>query len=180
MQADYAIDTIALIDQLIEEHKVITRTGANLGQIFNDVEARIGLEKAKDIFVPGRLDQKKALNDFEALLETYAVGLDAHFNREETALLKAFEQYGEQDLLKVLNALLAEHAELRIRVVEMKKHVDELLRGELAAHFWSARAHDMRVYLNHTLKVIGIHAANEFELFTRLKKQLQQAKGAKS
>ncbi len=168
-------DTIALIDQLIEEHKVMTRRGSELKNIANDIEVKAGLEKARDAFMPGRFDQKKGLEAFENLLVTYGEFLDAHFNREETALLKAFEKNGNSRLVSALRTLLDEHTDLRNRIQELKKHTVELLSGELASHYWSARAHDMRVYMSYTTTVLGVHARNEYRLFTLLKKQLQEA-----
>ncbi|MFC1917612.1 hypothetical protein ACFLXH_03055 [Chloroflexota bacterium] len=166
-------DTIALIDQLVKEHQVIGHRSLVLEKVANDAEAIAGMDKAKENFVPGRLDQKKGLEQFFELLETYSEGLDAHFKREETSLLKAFEEYGDSELVSALHSLLDEHAELKERITEMKKHALELLSGELASHFWSAKAHDMRVYMGHTVKMIGVHAHSEFRLFTALKKQLQ-------
>ena len=166
-------DTIALIDQLIKEHRIIKRDVGNLEHLANDVEAVAGLEKAKEAFMPGRLDQTKSLQEFQNSLEAINKGLEAHFNREETALLTAFEKHGGKKLVSALRALLDEHADIRNRVVQTKKNVSELTSGGMASHLWSASAHDMRVYMSHTLKLIGTHARSEHGLFTALKKQLQ-------
>jgi hypothetical protein len=124
--------------------------------------------------MPGRLDQAKGLQELQGSLEAISSGLDAHFNREETALLTSFEKHGDKKLVSALNSLLGEHADLRNRTAQTKKHVSELTSGELTGHHWSASAHDMRVYMSHTLKLLGAHARSEYELFTTLKKQLQK------
>ena len=167
-------DTIALIDRLIEEHRVITRRAGNLEQLANDVEAAAGLGKAKEAFMPGRFDQTKGLQELQESLETISKGLEAHFNREETALLNTFEKYGEKKLVSALHSLINEHTDLRNRIAQTRKDVSELTGGGLTSHLWSASAHDMRVYMSHTLKLLGAHAKSESEIFTTLKKQLQQ------
>ncbi|MFH1651657.1 MAG: hemerythrin domain-containing protein [Chloroflexota bacterium] len=167
-------DIINLIDQLIAEHRMFGRQAKELEKVANDVQAIAGLEKAQDAFMPGRLDQKKGLQQFWELLESYGEGINAHFDREETALLRAFEKQGDKELVSALNSLLAEHVDLRGRLEEMKKHTVELISGELGSHFWSAKAHDTRVYMGHTVRLINVHARSEYGLFTSLKKELQR------
>ncbi len=61
---------------------------------------------------------------------------------------------------------------MRGRFVRMKKDIDELLHGGQGSHIWGARAHDMRVYISHTTKLFGVHAASEYKLFMELRGQL--------
>ncbi|MFC1913883.1 hemerythrin domain-containing protein [Chloroflexota bacterium] len=168
-------DTVALIDQLIKEHRVITRDISDLEHLANDVEAASGLKKAKEAFMPGRLDQTKGLQELQSSIEAINKGLDAHFNREETALLSAFEEHGDKELVSALHSLLGEHSELRNRMAQIKDSISELTSGLLGSHHWSASAHDMRVYISHTLKLIDTHAGSEYLLFSTLKNHLKQA-----
>ena len=170
-------DTIALIDRIMEEHKAITQNADNLEQLANDVEAAAKLEKAKEAFVPGRFNQQQGLQQMQESLEIIRKGIEAHFEREEMALLAAFEKHGDRRLVSALRSLVNEHEGLRNRFVQMKQHVVELTGGELASQLWGARAHDMRVYASHTLKLLGAHARNEHELLLEMSEQLK--KGSK-
>ena len=62
-------ETIALINQIIDEHKTITQHARTLEQTASDVEALAKLEEAKEAFMPGRLDQKQGLQKLRELLE---------------------------------------------------------------------------------------------------------------
>ena len=165
-------DTIALIDKIIEEHRVAFKGFQNLEGILNDLDAISGMEKAKEAFMPGRFDQKEGLKKLQESLETIAQGLQAHFNREETALLAAFEKHGDRKLVSALNSLLLQHGNLRDRFAHSKKHVAELVGGGLARHKWEASAHDMRAHISHTRKLLEAHAAGEQPLLVELRRQL--------
>ena len=165
-------ETLALIDKIIAEHRVVFKGFQNLEEILNDFDAISGMEKAKEAFMPGRLDQKESLKKLQESLETIDQGLQAHFNREETALLAAFEKHGDRKLVSALNALILQHEDLRNRFAHSKKHVAELLGGGLARHKWEASAHDMRAHISHTRKLLEAHAAGEQPLLVELRRQL--------
>ena len=167
-------EVLSLIKKIIVEHKATAERGQTLEQVANDVEALSGLEKAKEAFVPGRFDQKQGLQKLQELLESIDRGLQAHFNREETALLTAFEQYGDRKLVSALHSLLLEHEELKHRFVYSRNHVTELISGELSRHVWEASAHDIRAYISHTLKLLGAHAGREEKLLLTLQEQLRR------
>ena len=122
-------EVLALIEKIIEEHKLITQRVQTLEQVANDAEAIVDLEKAKDAFMPGRVENKQGLKNLEELLEVIDQGIQAHFNREEAGLLTAFEEYGDKELSSSLSSLLLEHEDLRNRLSHSKKHVAELSRG---------------------------------------------------
>ena len=61
-------DVIALLDQIAEEHKTTFQRFQTLEQVANDVEAIAGLEKSKEAFIPGRLNQKAGLQQMRELL----------------------------------------------------------------------------------------------------------------
>jgi len=169
-------ETLVLINELINEHKIIRKKTQSLEQVANDAILLEKLEEAKETFVPGRFDQKQSLQKLQELLNSIAIWLDEHFNREETALLIAVEKHGERKLVTALNSLLLEHADLRNRLVHAREHVAELLSGGLASHQWAASASDMRVHLRHTRKLLEAHAATENELFVELRRHLKKKK----
>ena len=107
------------------------------------------------------------------MLETIDKGLQAHFNREETGLLAAFEKHGGRKLVTALNSLLLEHKDLRSRLAHAKDHIAELMSGGLARQRWEASANDMRAHLSHTRKLLEAHAAIENELLVELRRHLQ-------
>jgi len=169
-------ETVALIDKLFEEHKAIKEGVQSLEQIASDASAMVELEAAKDTFMPGRLDQQQGLQKLQESLKAIEKGLDAHFNREETALLTAFEKHGDREMVSSFSSLLLEHEDLRNRFVHSKNHVAELVDGGLARHKWEASAHDMRAHLSHTRKLLEAHAGIEYELFKALRNKLREKK----
>jgi hypothetical protein len=166
-------EVVALIDGLIDEHKVVIEDARTLEQVANDASALVELEKARDTFVPGRFDQKPSLQKLQESLEAIDKGLKEHFNREETGLLAAFEKHGDRKLVTTLNSLLLEHEDLRNRLAHAREHVAELVSGGLARHQWEASANDMRAHLSHTRKLLEAHAAIENELFVELRRHLK-------
>ena len=169
-------DALALVDKILEEHKVIRQRAQNLEQVANDAEAISGLDEAKDAFMPGRFGQAEGLQKLQKLLETIEKGLEGHFNLEETALLEAFERYGNRELTSTLRSILLEHTDLKSRLTHSKKHINELLTGGLSRHVWEATAHDMRAHISHTRKLLEAHAEIEQELFHELRQRLMEGK----
>ncbi len=167
-------EVLALIEKIIEEHKQIIRGFRSLEQVANDAQAIVGLEKAKEAFMPGRLDQRQGLQKLEEALEIIDKGLQSHFGREETALLSAFEKHGGKMFVSALHSLLLEHDDLRKRFAHSKKHVAELTGGELSRHLWEASAHDMRAHLSHTQRLFEAHAKGEQVLLQKLQNHLRR------
>ena len=165
--------TLALIEQVIEEHKTILQ---RLDQVINDAEALRSFEKAKEVFIPGRLDQKVGLDKLEELVNLVDKGLQAHFDREETAMLAVFEEQGDNELASAFHSLLLEHKNLRNRLTHTKNHVTQLTTGELSRFHWEATAHDMRTHISHTRKLLEAHAGVEQELLLSLRRNLLGAK----
>jgi hypothetical protein len=173
------VETLKLIDQLIAEHKVISERTDSIEKFANDASLLSDLSEARETFVPGRFDQKKSLEKLQEMLGEIDSWLDRHFNREETILLKAVEEHGEQKLVMALNSLLLEHTDLRNRMTQSKQDVAELVTGGLARHRWEASANDMRTHLTHTRKLLEAHAAMENELFADLRRALAGDAGGK-
>ena len=167
-------EIVALIDKIIEEHRIITGTVQALEQAATDAEAMAELEEAKEVFMPGRLEQKAGLQKLQELLETTDSGLQAHFSGEETGLLGAFEKYGSKELASALRSLLLEHEDLRNRFAHLRKLVAELGTGRLSRQVWEASAYDMRAYLNQTRRQLEVHAETEQELLQKLRSELMR------
>ena len=169
-------EVITLIDEIIKDHVMIIQRVQTLEQVANDAEALVGLEKAKETFMPGRLEHKQSLQKLSDLLDKVFEGLQAHFNREEKGLLTAFEKHGGQELVTTLRSLLLEHEDLRERFNQSKEDVAKLMRGGMSRHVWEASAHDMRAHITHTRKLLEAHAEIEQELLHALRKQLEGKK----
>jgi hypothetical protein len=167
-------EALALIEKIIEEHKIIMQRAQTLERVANDAEAMIGFEKARDAFMPGRFEQKLGLQKMKALRDTIEKGLEAHFSYEERELLTVFEKHGDKELVTALHSLLLEHEDLRDRLARSKKHVAELVGGGLSRHLWEASAHDMRAHISHTRKLLEAHALIEEELLHKLRDQLRE------
>lgn len=174
MEEISAEEVIALIDRIIEEHRVFLQT---LDQVANDAQAMLGLEKAQQAFMPGRLEEKQSLQKMQGLLATVDQGMRAHFNREETRLLPAFEKYGDKKLVSALESLLTQHADLRQRFSREKELMAELTSGKLSRHIWEASAQDMRAHISHTHKVFEAHARSEQKLLHTLRSELMKTQG---
>jgi hemerythrin-like domain-containing protein len=165
-------EVIALIDRVIEEHQTIFQDFQTMDQVANDAEAVVLLDKAKDEFVPGRFESKQGLQELGRLLEKTEQGIQAHFKREEVALLHAFEKHGDRKLASALHSLLVEHKDLTERLAHSKQHVAKLTSGDLSRGVWEAAGYDMRAYLSHTRKLFETHAERERELLLTLRAEL--------
>ncbi|MFH1032611.1 MAG: hemerythrin domain-containing protein [Chloroflexota bacterium] len=168
-------EIIDLIDMIIEEHKTFLQKFQTLDKVANDVEGIAGLEKAKDVFMPGRHDFKQGLQKLQEIADTIDAGLRAHFGREETALLSAFNQYGDEKQVTAFNSLLLEHKDLKNRLVVLKNDIAQLTSGGQSGSIWQASAHDMRAHISHTRKLLQAHAQIEQELFRTLRNELTGA-----
>jgi hypothetical protein len=168
-------EVLALIEKIIEEHRrIITRGLQTLEQVANDATVVRGLDASAEVFMPGRFDQSQGLQKFDGLLEIIERGLHTHFNREETVLPIAVEEYGDGGLMSGFRSLLLAHEGLRNRIAHLKKSVAELVGGGLSRHVWEASAHDMRAYLSHTRKLLEAHARSEQKLLRNLRDRLKE------
>lgn len=169
-------ETLALINQLIEEHKQIMQKFQTVEQVANDVSGIMQLDKAKADFLPGRLDnQKQGLHNLLDSLAAIDDGMGKHFDREEKQLAAVLKQHKSETLASGLHLLLLEHKELKARIAESKKEVAELAGGNLSREVREGRAWGMRVFINHTRKLVEAHAQSEQELFHKIRAELAEA-----
>ncbi len=168
-------EVLAVIKKIIEEHKQIIERARVLEQVTNDASALLGLDIAREDFVPGRLDdQKQHLQNWQESLKLIDQGIQAHFDREETGLLTASEKHGGEMLTSALRALLFEHEELRDRLAKLKKDVAELVTGGSSREVWQGMAWGVRSYQAHTRKLFEVHARSEQRLLRSLRSRLSR------
>jgi hypothetical protein len=167
---------LTLIEQVIGEHKTLLQKLQSLEQVANDAEAIRGFEQAQERFMPGRFDQGEELKRLEETVKLIDEGLQAHFDREETAVLAAFEEQGDREASTAFRSLLLEHQDLRNRLAHTKNHISQLTGGQLTRHHWEATAHDMRAHISHTRKLLEAHAEVEQELLLSLHRKLIEAR----
>jgi hypothetical protein len=166
-------EAVALIDQLIEEHKQILQKFQTLEQVVNDVGAIAQLDKTKEDFVPGKFnDPKQGLQNLQDSLESIDHGLQEHFNREEKQLSAVLKQHKSETLTSGLHLLLIEHKEIKGRIAESKKEVAELTEKSLSREVREGKAWGTRVFINHTRKLVEAHAQSEQELFHKIRAEL--------
>lgn len=163
-------EALALIEKIIEEHRIILGDIRDFTQSTNDVVAMRGLGQAQESFVPGRLEnQQQSLGSWQESLLAVDRGVQAHFHREETALVTAVAEYGDSDLASGLRHWLAEHKELRERLDKMKQDVAGLVGDTSAQAAWQEKAWGIRVYTTHTGKLFDVHARGEQKMLLKLR-----------
>ena len=170
-------DALAIVDQILDEHKEIHASFKSLGQVSNDIQAAARLEpdKTKEFFAPRGLDGESAgLARWKESLEALDRGLKAHFRKEETALTAAFEREGTPELAESLRQLLAEHAEINKHIAKLLKDADGMASGGLMMEVWESKGWGMKVNIENLQKQISEHAERERELLGRMKAHLQK------
>ena len=171
-------ETLALIDQILDEHNGIHQDLHGLERVSSDLDALVELQsdKTKGYFVARSLDDKgKGLRQWQDALEAIDKGLRAHFQREETSLLEAFQKHGNAELASALDTLLREHDDLRDRVAKLRKDAADLAAGGLRVEVWEANGWGMKANIDKIRSLIEAHASNEQRLLNTLRSELQQA-----
>ena len=164
-------DPISLIDRIIEDHKQIMKETRALE---HDLDATLELEKAAGDFEPASLDPaRQSLQSLRDSLDRIDRDLDAHFKREENALLRVLEDHGGRTLASALHSLLVEHQELRDRIAKSKQDASELTLGGIPREVWEGKARGVSVYINHTRKLLEAHARSEHELLQTARKDIR-------
>jgi len=168
-------EAFALIDAIIEEHKQLIKGIETSEHIADDLGAILELGRAADDFERAMLvSKRRSLQGLQQSLEKVDKQLQAHFEREEKALLTAFEDYGGRTFASALRALLVEHQELKNRIAKSKQDAAELAVGEMSRGVWEGRAYGVRVHICHTRKLLEAHAQSEQELLQTLRKELAE------
>ncbi len=170
-------EALAIVEQILDEHKQIHANFKSLGQVSGDIEAAARLEsdKTKDYFVPRSLDdQGRGLARWREILESIDRGLKAHFHKEETALTVAFEREGTPELAEALSELLREHDEINRHVAKLLQDADDIASGGAKIEVWEGKGWGMKVNIERLQQQIAAHAERERELLGRMKRHLRK------
>jgi len=99
-------DNLAIINRVIEEHQTIRAYVKLAGDSTSDQEALMALTKMRPDWIPGQLDiLTEKQNKLEQVLSSLQEGLRHHFDFEETALPRHYDNVvwkNTRDLLKAL------------------------------------------------------------------------------
>lgn len=163
---------IALIEEVIKEHEGVLDTVHRLDQMMSDAEALSAIDEARSTFIPGRFNQKDELTSLEGLIDLLDEALGKHFEREETAVLGAFMEHGDRELIPSFRSLMQEHTELKNRLATTRDYLSRLSGGDLPVHHWQATAYDLRAHIAHIRKLLQAHAEAEEGLLLTLRGRL--------
>jgi iron-sulfur cluster repair protein YtfE (RIC family) len=167
--------TLQLLDQLIDEHKVIKEKGRSLVKAVNDFSLLSNIKQAKNVIIEGKYGNKVDIKLLDGILEEIDIRLGKHFAREETILLPIVKKFHDDKLVNSFNARLFEHTDLKDRLLHAHKRTDELKDGaDLSAAVWDARVSDLRVHISHTFKLLETHAAMENHFFSEVRRYLKK------
>jgi iron-sulfur cluster repair protein YtfE (RIC family) len=166
--------TLQLLDQLIAEHKSLGDKTKSLEKTTNDTTLISNLKQTKEEFTEGDGAPTVDLKKLDHMLEEIETWLGKHFSREESVLLPAVKEFGNDRLVTALNSLLFEHSDLRDRMVHSRRRLDELKDWSLPQNIWYSRAGDLRVYIVHTIKLIETHSAMENHLLNEFRRYLKK------
>jgi len=172
------VQALALVEQILDEHRQIHQEFQSLDQVSGDIEAaaRLQSDKTKDYFVSRSLDdQGQGLKKWKQMLEAIDRGLKAHFLREETALADAFKREGTPELASALDELLAEHAVINQHVATLLKSAADIASGGSRIEVWEGKGWGMKINVQKLRSEIEAHAESERVLLSSLKAHLQKA-----
>jgi iron-sulfur cluster repair protein YtfE (RIC family) len=170
-------ETLAIVEQILDEHKDIHENFKSLGQASGDIEAaaRLQSDKTKDFFVPKSLnDHGAGLAHWKEILEAIDAGLKAHFLKEETALSDAFHRDGTPELEAALKQLLAEHAVINKHVAKLLKDADDIASGGQRIDVWEGTGWGMKTNIQHLQEEIAAHAERERQLLGKMTAHLRK------
>jgi iron-sulfur cluster repair protein YtfE (RIC family) len=171
-------EALAIVNQILDEHKEIHANFESLGAVSGDIEAaaRLHSDKTKDYFVPKSLDdQGRGLARWRQILESIDAGLKAHFNKEETALTEAFQREGTPELASALKQLLAEHDDINKHVAKLMKDAEDIAAGGLRIEVWEGTGWGMKTNIQRLQEQIAAHAESERLLLGKMKAHLSKS-----
>ena len=62
-------EVVALIDKLIEEHRIINQNLESLESVVNDAGAILSFDKARETYMPGRASSREDMEKLDKLLD---------------------------------------------------------------------------------------------------------------
>jgi iron-sulfur cluster repair protein YtfE (RIC family) len=168
-------EALAIVDQILDEHKEIHANFESLGAVSGDIEAaaRLRSDKTKDYFVPKSLDDEgRGLARWQQILESIDIGLKAHFRKEETALSEAFQRKGTPELASALRQLLSEHDDINKHVAKLLNDAHDIASGGLRMEVWEGTGWGMKTNIERLQEKIAAHAESERQLLGKMKAHL--------
>ena len=168
---------LAIVQQILDEHREIHSNFTALGEVSSDIEAaaRLQSDQTKDYFVPKSLDdQGKGLSHWIEMLESIDAGLKDHFHKEETALTEVFKREGTPELADALEKLLAEHDEINKHIAKLIQDARDIASAGMKIEVWEGSGWGMKVNIERFHEMISAHAERERELLGRMKAYLKK------
>jgi len=162
------LDSLAIINRVIEEHQAIRGHIKLVGDSIPDQEALTALEKARADFIPGRLEvltekQEKLQQTLNFLDE----GLKNHFAFEDKALPPLL---GELPM----RGLLLEHREIKNKIDEAKSIVASTkLEGLSREELLSREAHIQQT-ITSICQLVEEHATREEAILDMVQRALEE------
>ena len=165
------LDSLAIINRVIEEHQRIREHVKLVGDSVNDPEALKSLEKARADWIPGRLEavsekQKRLQQTLSALGE----GLKRHFDFEEEALPPLLGELLMQSLIIDHRAMMKGIDEAKSIAADIK--IEGLSRDELLS-----KEASIQQMVNDICQLVEEHAAREETILEMVKRALEEKKG---
>ncbi|MBN1856172.1 MAG: hemerythrin domain-containing protein [Dehalococcoidia bacterium] len=171
-------ETLAIVEQILDEHKQFSNDFQSLSKVTSDVEAatKLGSSKTKDYFVPKSLDDHgSGVKQWKEMLDGIDHGLRAHFEREETALSDAFKREGTPELAAALAELMKEHDALNKHVAKLLKDADDIASGGAKIEVWEGSGWGMKTNIDRLRAEIEEHAEKERVLLGKMKTHLNNS-----
>ena len=164
-------DELAIINQVIEEHRKVRRHLKLAGDSLTDREAIASLQKARTDWVPGRLEilaekQKKLQQTVSALEE----GLMHHFSYEEKNLPPILGEL-------LTRTLLIEHREIRKGLDDVKNVISGSKLEGLNREQCLIEESKMHDFINNLGQAIDEHAHREEIILDMIQRALQERRG---
>ena len=158
-------EALALIDQIIDDHKHIMLGMQNSENAANDVAALFELYKPVEGGTQETsADYRQNMGELQSSLDKVEELLLNHFSREEKLLTMAVEKGHKSAISSALSLLMDEHVEIKSRIQREKQDISEIVTGGLPDNEVKGKSCIIRAYLRHTMKLIEAHAQTEEEL----------------
>ena len=159
-----------IIDKILSDHDTIIENVRGTQRTASDKRIITELTADRDINGAGPLfGGAEGLRD---LLQQLSARLNQHFNFEETGLLYAIREHGNNNISEAFSALFMEHEELRNQFTCIKNDAVALTNSGLSGEIKSAQLKDLRQRLIDAGNLLEVHAASEDRLLKELRNRL--------
>jgi hemerythrin len=161
-------NNLVIINQVIEEHKVIRGHIKLMGDTVADLEALSSLERARDDWVSSQseiLSERK--NKLQQTLSSLYEGFKNHFAFEEKALPSLLGEL-------LMQALILDHSEIRREIDGAKEELTRI-RPEGLSHeeLLDKQAH-VRQIINNIGRLVEEHVVREVVLLEMVRRALEK------